>query len=46
MLKHRQNKNQKMRVVVFVASPVDNDTKEVSNNKVITQNLLICYTLH
>lgn len=31
MLKHRQNKNQKMRVVAFIASPVDNDTKEVSN---------------
>jgi len=31
MLKHRQNKNQKMRIIAFIASPVDNDTKDVRN---------------
>lgn len=29
MLKHRQNKNQKMRIIAFIASPVDNDNKEL-----------------
>ena len=29
-LKHRQNKNQKIRIVAFVGSPLDVDLKEVS----------------
>ncbi|XP_065919582.1 26S proteasome non-ATPase regulatory subunit 4-like [Dysidea avara] len=29
MLKHRQNKNHKMRVIAFIGSPVDNDPKEL-----------------
>ena len=29
-LKHRQNKNQKVRIVAFIGSPVDADEKDVS----------------
>ena len=28
-LKHRQNKNQKMRIISFIGSPVEAETKEV-----------------
>ena len=28
-LKHRQNKNQKMRIISFIGSPVEVETKEV-----------------
>jgi len=32
VLKHRQGKNHKMRIVVFVGSPVEADDKDVSWN--------------
>ena len=32
VLKHRQGKNHKMRIVVFVGSPVDADEKDVRHS--------------
>ena len=32
-LKHRQGRNHKMRIVVFVGSPIEDDEKEVGLNK-------------
>ena len=36
-LKHRQGKNHKMRIIIFIGSPIDDDEKEVSH---LTQTLL------
>ena len=44
VLKHRQGKNHKMRIVVFVGSPVDADEKDVSHLNMM-ESSLSCFAL-
>lgn len=37
VLKHRQGKNHKMRIIVFVGSPVEADEKDVSHLKMLLE---------
>lgn len=45
VLKHRQGKNHKMRIIVFVGSPIESDEKEVSKKRkkmLMNSLILIC----
>lgn len=42
MLKHRQGRNHRTRIVVFVGSPVDDDEKEVRPFLIVTVTRPLC----
>lgn len=45
VLKHRQGKNHKMRIVVFVGSPVEADEKDVRHSTMMEFFFFSCFVL-